>query len=59
MATAGRTVVASGLSIVAALRAVMLVPVPTFRLVPLGILLAVRCMTIVISSSGASAIQSR
>lgn len=41
MATAGRTVVASGLSIVAALLAVMIVPVPTFRSVPLGILLAV------------------
>jgi RND superfamily putative drug exporter len=41
MDTAGRTVVASGLSIVAALAAVMLVPVPTFRSVPLGIVLAV------------------
>jgi putative drug exporter of the RND superfamily len=41
MDTAGRTVVASGLSIVAALAAVMLVPVPTFRSVPVGIVLAV------------------
>jgi putative drug exporter of the RND superfamily len=41
MATAGKAVLASGLTVVAALMAVMLVPVPTFRSVPLGILLAV------------------
>ena len=41
MATAGRAVLASGLSILAALLAVMIVPVPTFRSVPLGIVLAV------------------
>jgi putative drug exporter of the RND superfamily len=41
MATAGRSVLASGLTVVAALLAVMLVPVPTFRSVPLGIVLAV------------------
>jgi RND superfamily putative drug exporter len=41
MATAGKAVVASGLMVIAALVAVMLVPVPTFRSVPLGIVLAV------------------
>ena len=41
MATAGKAVLASGLTVVAALMAVMLVPVPTFRSVPLGIVLAV------------------
>jgi putative drug exporter of the RND superfamily len=41
MATAGKTVLASGLTVIAALLAVMLVPVPTFRSVPLGIVLAV------------------
>jgi putative drug exporter of the RND superfamily len=41
MATAGKAVLASGLTVVAALLAVMLVPVPTFRSVPLGIVLAV------------------
>ncbi len=41
MATAGKAVLASGLTVVAALTAVMLVPVPTFRSVPLGIVLAV------------------
>jgi putative drug exporter of the RND superfamily len=41
MATAGKAVLVSGLTVVAALLAVMLVPVPTFRSVPLGIVLAV------------------
>src|SRR3954453_8912470 len=41
MATAGRAVLASGCTVIAALLAVMLVPVPTFRSVPLGIVLAV------------------
>ena len=41
MATAGKAVLASGLTVIAALMAVMLVPVPTFRSVPLGIVLAV------------------
>ena len=41
MATAGKAVLASGLTVIAALLAVMLVPVPTFRSVPLGIVLAV------------------
>jgi len=41
MATAGKAVLASGLTVVAALMAVMLVPVPTFRSVPVGIVLAV------------------
>ena len=41
MATAGRAVLASGFTVIAALLAVMLVPVPTFRSVPLGIVLAV------------------
>ena len=41
MATAGKVVLASGLTVIAALLAVMLVPVPTFRSVPLGIVLAV------------------
>jgi RND superfamily putative drug exporter len=41
MATAGKAVLASGLTVVAALLAVMLVPIPTFRSVPLGIVLAV------------------
>ena len=41
LATAGRSVLASGLTVIAALLAVMLVPVPTFRSVPLGIVLAV------------------
>jgi len=41
MATAGNAVLASGLTVIAALLAVMLVPVPTFRSVPLGIVLAV------------------
>ena len=44
MATAGKTVLASGLTVIAALLAVMLVPVPTFRTVPLGIVLAVLCV---------------
>jgi RND superfamily putative drug exporter len=41
MATAGKAVLASGITVIAALLAVMLVPVPTFRSVPLGIVLAV------------------
>jgi RND superfamily putative drug exporter len=41
MGTAGKAVLASGLTVIAALLAVMLVPVPTFRSVPLGIVLAV------------------
>jgi RND superfamily putative drug exporter len=41
MATAGKAVLVSGLTVIAALGAVMLVPVPTFRSVPLGIVLAV------------------
>src|SRR5262245_56010103 len=41
MGTAGKAVLASGLTVIAALLAVMLVPVPTFRTVPLGIVLAV------------------
>jgi RND superfamily putative drug exporter len=41
MDTAGKAVLASGLTVIAALLAVMLVPVPTFRSVPLGIVLAV------------------
>jgi RND superfamily putative drug exporter len=41
MATAGKAVLASGLTVIAALLAVMLVPVPAFRSVPLGIVLAV------------------
>jgi putative drug exporter of the RND superfamily len=41
MDTAGKAVLASGLGVVTALLAVMLVPVPTFRSVPLGIVLAV------------------
>ena len=41
MATAGKAVLASGLTVIAALLAVMLVPVPTFRSVALGIVLAV------------------
>src|SRR5215211_6883701 len=41
MSTAGKAVLASGLTVIAALLAVMLVPVPTFRSVPLGIVLAV------------------
>ena len=41
MATAGKAVLASGLTVIGALLAVMLVPVPTFRSVPLGIVLAV------------------
>lgn len=41
MATAGNAVLASGLTVIAALLAVMLVPIPTFRSVPLGIVLAV------------------
>ena len=41
MATAGKAVLVSGLTVIAALLAVMLVPVPTFRSVPLGIVLAV------------------
>ena len=41
MATAGKAVLASGLTVIAALLAVMLVPVPTFRSVPVGIVLAV------------------
>jgi RND superfamily putative drug exporter len=41
MATAGKAVLASGLTVIAALLAVMLVPVPTFRSVSLGIVLAV------------------
>ena len=44
MATAGKAVLASGLTVIAALLAVMLVPVPTFRSVPLGIVLAVLCV---------------
>jgi RND superfamily putative drug exporter len=44
MDTAGRAVLVSGLTVIAALLAVMLVPVPTFRSVPLGIVLAVTCM---------------
>ncbi len=41
MATAGKAVLVSGLTVVAALLAVTLVPVPAFRSVPLGIGLAV------------------
>jgi putative drug exporter of the RND superfamily len=41
MDTAGKAVLGSGLSVVTALVAVMVVPVPTFRSVPLGIVLAV------------------
>jgi putative drug exporter of the RND superfamily len=41
MATAGRAVLMSGLTVIAALLAVTLVPVPAFRSVPLGIALAV------------------
>jgi RND superfamily putative drug exporter len=41
MATAGKAVLASGLTVIAALLAIMLVPVPAFRSVPLGIVLAV------------------
>ncbi|MGH2970236.1 MAG: MMPL family transporter [Solirubrobacteraceae bacterium] len=41
MATAGRAVLVSGLTVIAALLAVTLVPVPAFRSVPLGIALAV------------------
>src|SRR3954451_22961819 len=41
MATAGKAVLSSGLTVIAALLAVMLVPVPTFRSVSLGIVLAV------------------
>ena len=41
MSTAGKAVLASGLTVIAALLAVMLVPVPAFRTVPLGIVLAV------------------
>jgi RND superfamily putative drug exporter len=41
MASAGKAVFVSGLTVLAALLAVMLVPVPTFRSVPLGIVLAV------------------
>ena len=41
MGTAGKAVLASALTVIAALLVVMLVPVPTFRSVPLGIVLAV------------------
>jgi putative drug exporter of the RND superfamily len=41
MATAGKAVLMSGLTVIAALLAVTLVPVPAFRSVPLGIALAV------------------
>jgi RND superfamily putative drug exporter len=41
MATAGKAVLMSGLTVLAALLAVTLVPVPAFRSVPLGIALAV------------------
>ena len=41
MATAGKAVFMSGLTVIAALLAVTLVPVPAFRTVPLGIALAV------------------
>ena len=41
MATAGKAVLVSGLTVLAALLAVTLVPVPAFRSVPLGIALAV------------------
>ncbi|MGZ8648048.1 MAG: MMPL family transporter, partial [Solirubrobacteraceae bacterium] len=41
MATAGKAVLVSGLTVIAALLAVTLVPVPAFRSVPLGIALAV------------------
>jgi putative drug exporter of the RND superfamily len=41
MGTAGKAVLASGLTVIAALLAVMLVPVPTFQSVPVGIVLAV------------------
>jgi len=41
MATAGKAVFASGLTVIAALSAVMLVPSPNFRSVPLGIDLSV------------------
>ena len=44
MGTAGKAVLASALTVIAALLAVMLVPVPTFRSVPLGIVLAVLCV---------------
>jgi RND superfamily putative drug exporter len=44
MGTAGKAVFASALTVIAALLAVMLVPVPTFRSVPLGIVLAVLCV---------------
>ena len=41
MATAGRAVVVSGLTVLAALLALVIVPVPAFRTVPVGIGLAV------------------
>jgi len=41
MATAGRAVLVSGLTVIAALMAVTLLPVPAFRTVPLGIAFAV------------------
>jgi RND superfamily putative drug exporter len=41
MASAGKAVFVSGLTVIAALLAVTLVPIPTFRSVPLGIVLAV------------------
>jgi putative drug exporter of the RND superfamily len=41
MATAGKAVLVSGLTVIAALLALMLVPVPAFRSVPVGIALAV------------------
>ncbi len=41
MAMAGRAVFASGLTVIAALSAVMLVPSPAFRSVPLGIVVSV------------------
>ena len=41
MATAGKAVLMSGLTVIAALLAVTLVPVPAFRSVPVGIALAV------------------
>ena len=41
MATAGKAVLVSGLTVIAALLALTLVPVPAFRTVPIGIGLAV------------------
>ena len=62
MATAGKAVLASGLTVIAALLAVMLVPVPTFRSVPLGIVLAVLSVlaaTLTLLPAGLSALGHR